>query len=254
MAAPLGSLMRIFRQGQTMLTEAPELSRGNLSWLHFGDLHFTSADEQNNHDFHMLVKHANAHLGGTIDFAVLPGDNAEDGTEAQFALIAHGIDPLAVPLEILPGDHDAKSGNLDLYRQWLEPELWRARSIGGYRCVFLNARDNGKPEGFGFGAEQLDWLSCELKTADEVGEPAVLFMHTYPSELGESAIGASLSNTVAGAVVVQAGYNVAFLTLAGFASAGFAIFLFAMPETKPQGAQDGPSIRLTNVQPAAAAR
>jgi MFS family permease len=31
-------------------------------------------------------------------------------------------------------------------------------------------------------------------------------------------IGASLSNTVAGAVVVQAGYNVAFLTLAGFAS------------------------------------
>jgi MFS family permease len=67
-------------------------------------------------------------------------------------------------------------------------------------------------------------------------------------------IGASLSNAVAGAVVVQAGYNVAFLTLAGFASVAFAIFLFAMPETKPQGAQDGPSIRLTNVQQAAAAR
>jgi 3',5'-cyclic-AMP phosphodiesterase len=170
-----------------MSTEAPELSRGSLSWLHFGDLHLTRADEQNNRDFRMLVKHANANLNGKVDFAVLPGDNAEDGTEAQFALVACGIDPLAIPLEILPGDHDAKSGNLDLYRQWLEPEPWRAQSVGGYRCVFLNARDNGKPEGFGFGAEQLDWLSCELKTADEAGEPAVLFMHTYPSELGESA-------------------------------------------------------------------
>jgi 3',5'-cyclic-AMP phosphodiesterase len=170
-----------------MSTEAPELSRGGLSWLHFGDLHFTRADEQNYKDFQMLVQHANANLKGAVDFAVLPGDNAEDGTEAQFALVAHGIDPLAIPLEVLPGDHDAKSGNLDLYRQWLEPELWRARSVGGYRCVFLNARDNGKPKGFGFGAEQVDWLSSELKAADDAGEPGILFMHTYPSELGESA-------------------------------------------------------------------
>jgi 3',5'-cyclic-AMP phosphodiesterase len=117
---------------------------------------------------------------------VLPGDNAEDGTEEQFALVARTIDRLEIPLEIIPGDHDAKSGSLDLYRQWLEPELWRARSVGGYHCVFLNARDNGKPKGFGFGTDQLDWLSAELATADRAGEPAVLFMHTYPSELGES--------------------------------------------------------------------
>jgi hypothetical protein len=71
--------------------------------------------------------------------------------------------------------------------QWLEPELWRARSVGGYRCVFLNSRDNGKPKGFGFASDQLDWLVAELATADRAAEPAVLFMHTYPSELGESA-------------------------------------------------------------------
>jgi hypothetical protein len=170
-----------------MSTQAPERPSSVLSWVHFGDLHLTRPNEQNDLDFQALVQHANANLKGRIDFAVLPGDNAEDGTEEQFALVTRTIDQLQIPLEILPGDHDAKSGNLDLYRQWLEPELWRSRSIGGYRCVFLNARDNGKPKGFGFGSDQLDWLSAELAAADHAGEPSVLFMHTYPSELGESA-------------------------------------------------------------------
>jgi 3',5'-cyclic-AMP phosphodiesterase len=170
-----------------MPTQAPAPSHPVLSWVHFGDLHLTRADEQNDRDFQALVGHADANLKGHVDFAVLPGDNAEDGTEEQFALVARTIDKLKIPLEILPGDHDAKSGSLDLYRRWLEPELWRARSVGGYRCIFLNARDNGKPKGFGFGSDQLHWLAAELETADHAVEPAVLFMHTYPSELGESA-------------------------------------------------------------------
>jgi MFS family permease len=44
-------------------------------------------------------------------------------------------------------------------------------------------------------------------------------------------IGASLSNTVAGVIVVKAGYSAAFLTLAGIALAAFIVFLVAMPET-----------------------
>jgi Icc protein len=169
-----------------MSTQAPEHANPILSWVHFGDLHLTRPDEQNDLDFRALVQHANENLKEHIDFAVLPGDNAEHGTEEQFALVRRTIDRLEIPLEILPGDHDAKSGGLDLYRQWLEPELWRARSVAGCRCIFLNARDNGKPKGFGFGADQLDWLAAELETADRAGEPAILFMHTYPSELGES--------------------------------------------------------------------
>ena len=107
-----------------MSTPAPEHSHPVLSWVHFGDLHLTRADEQNDLDFRALVQHANANLKGQTDFAVLPGDNAEDGTAEQFSLVARTIDRLEIPLEIIPGDHDAKSGSLDLYRQWLEPELW----------------------------------------------------------------------------------------------------------------------------------
>jgi 3',5'-cyclic-AMP phosphodiesterase len=167
--------------------DIPEHSSDVLSWVHFGDLHLTRSDEQNHRDFLALIRHANANLMRQVDFAVLPGDNVEDGVEEQFALASQAISQLTIPLEILPGDHDAKSGGLDLYRRWLEPELWRSRSISGYRCLFLNARDNGKPKGFGLSAEQMDWLSAELRAADDRYEAAVLFVHTYPSELGESA-------------------------------------------------------------------
>lgn len=44
-------------------------------------------------------------------------------------------------------------------------------------------------------------------------------------------LGAALSASLAGLVIVSAGYAAAFLVLAGIAAAGFALYLFAMPET-----------------------
>ena len=44
-------------------------------------------------------------------------------------------------------------------------------------------------------------------------------------------LGAALSNSLAGFVVQQAGYNAAFLTLAGVAAAALALLWLAMPET-----------------------
>ncbi len=44
-------------------------------------------------------------------------------------------------------------------------------------------------------------------------------------------LGAALSATLAGSIIVWAGYSASFLTLAGIAAAGFVLYLFAMPET-----------------------
>lgn len=44
-------------------------------------------------------------------------------------------------------------------------------------------------------------------------------------------VGAALSNLVAGWIVVDAGYDVAFMSLAAIAGFGLALYLFAMPET-----------------------
>jgi MFS family permease len=46
-------------------------------------------------------------------------------------------------------------------------------------------------------------------------------------------IGAALSTTIAGLVVVHAGYSAAFLTLAGVAVIGAAVFFFGLQETRP---------------------
>jgi len=45
-------------------------------------------------------------------------------------------------------------------------------------------------------------------------------------------IGAALSTTLAGVVVVHAGYSAAFLTLGGVAAAGLVLCIVAMPETE----------------------
>jgi len=45
-------------------------------------------------------------------------------------------------------------------------------------------------------------------------------------------LGAALSATLAGAIIVWSGYTASFLTLATVAGIGLALYLFAMPETK----------------------
>jgi MFS family permease len=50
-------------------------------------------------------------------------------------------------------------------------------------------------------------------------------------------IGASLSNAVAGFIVVWAGYSTAFLFLGGIAASGFLLYWLAMPETMAFGSE-----------------
>jgi hypothetical protein len=64
----------------------PLNASGILSWVHLGDLHLTAECEQNYHDF-AIIAEANAHLADKdrVNFAVLPGDNADNGCEASCA-------------------------------------------------------------------------------------------------------------------------------------------------------------------------
>jgi MFS family permease len=53
-------------------------------------------------------------------------------------------------------------------------------------------------------------------------------------------LGAASSNAAAGLIVVSAGYNAAFLFLAGLAATGCILFWFAMPETASSAASREP--------------
>ena len=89
-----------------------------LSWLHIGDLHLTRETEQNHWDLKRIVGLAKGLPAGTIDFAVLPGDNADDGTPEQFSLVRDAVAPV-------PG----------------VAALWEAPVPAGGRCVLVRAHD-----------------------------------------------------------------------------------------------------------------
>lgn len=137
-------------------------ARRALAYLHFGDLHITTSERQNYRDFVALIADANDRLRGELDFAVLPGDNADDGTIAEYRLIRDAIDGLRIPLEIRTGDHDRASGSLENYRSMLEPELYRSKAINGYRCVFVNSLDGRRKEEIALGPP--NWRGCARRS------------------------------------------------------------------------------------------
>lgn len=170
-----------------MMSASEDAAGGRvLSWLHIGDLHLTAAGEENHRDLGRIVALANALPPGSLDFAVLPGDNANDGTPEQFRLVRDAVTPLRLPLHILPGDHDFKPRSLDAYYDVLGAKpLPHAVTVQGCRCLFLDvvSAGTGGPD-FRLGEDQLAWTERELEAA---GEGAVLFMHTYPADLREGA-------------------------------------------------------------------
>ncbi len=69
-----------------------------LSWLHIGDLHVTDSAGENLADLRLIVALANELADEALDFALLPGDNADDGEPDQFALVREAVAPLRLPL------------------------------------------------------------------------------------------------------------------------------------------------------------
>jgi 3',5'-cyclic-AMP phosphodiesterase len=158
-----------------------------LSWVHFGDLHIQNGQNENYLDFLDLIQEANEHLAGKVDFAFLPGDNAEDGTEEQYEVVRQALDRLTLPVHIIAGDHDKKSGTLQQFGRYLESELYRARTLRKFRLFFLNAMNGKTKKDFDLGAEQIEWLEREIKGARAEELRPLLFLHLYPSELQTSA-------------------------------------------------------------------
>jgi hypothetical protein len=157
------------------------MTEGFISWAHFGDLHIQNAEDENYLDFLDIIDEVNQHLFGDLDFAFLPGDNADDGTEPQYRLVRQALDRLTLPVHIITGDHDRKTGTLHLFQRYLEPQLYRAVSLRGFRLLFLNALDTSQH--FDFSAAQMKWLEEQLKEAQRKGLRPLVFTHLYPSEL-----------------------------------------------------------------------
>jgi 3',5'-cyclic-AMP phosphodiesterase len=156
-----------------------------LAFVHIGDLHLTDAKQRNFHDFLAIAAQIEIECARVVDFVVLPGDNADNGLAAQYALAATGLKMLSLPVYAVPGDHDMEQGSLDPFYTGLRARaLPMALTVRGNRCLFLDfcGPGGGGPD-FCLGTGQMSWLRQELVEARTRGETSVLFMHTYPADL-----------------------------------------------------------------------
>ena len=161
-----------------------------LAFAHIGDLHLTAADADNARDFRAIV----AQIGDAegLDFVYLPGDNADDGTPEQYALVREGLAPLTLPVHVITGDHDRESGSLDAFYAGLDvPSLPYAVDVAGIRCLFLDMSGPGSGGlDFRLGPAQLAWFERQIEAAEAEGRDGAVFMHSYPADLkgdGEAA-------------------------------------------------------------------
>jgi hypothetical protein len=58
-----------------------------LGWVQIGDLHITDEHARDYQHFLATIEAIDTHLGGRIDFCVLPGGHAHDDTADQYALV-----------------------------------------------------------------------------------------------------------------------------------------------------------------------
>ena len=156
-----------------------------LVYAHIGDLHLTTPDQENYRDFRAIVDAIERDLAGAINFVYLPGDNADNGTPDQYALVRREIARLQVPVHVITGDHDMEPGSLGpLYSALGAPQLPKAVDASGVRCLFLDICGPGQGGlDFRVGAEQSAWLAAELASAEHEGKRCAIFMHTYPADL-----------------------------------------------------------------------
>ena len=137
-------------------TERPADSRV-LAFAHIGDLHLTDARQRNFVDLLAIVAQIETQCAHALDFVVLPGDNADNGLPAQYALAATALKMLSVPVHAIPGDHDMEQGGLEAFYAGLGGHaLPISLTVRGSRCLFLDfcGQGGGGPD-FLLGTDQM---------------------------------------------------------------------------------------------------
>ncbi len=156
---------------------------GIVSWVQIGDLHLTTAAEQNFADLRHIVEQLNARFAANLNFAFLPGDHAENGRSEQYDLVRSALDQLRLPWFSIVGDHDVHSRTVDPYRRAMLAMTHYAFDVGNCSFIALNTFPDPVPHSFTVDEQQFAFLERELNSARSSGMSSVLLMHCYPSDL-----------------------------------------------------------------------
>jgi len=161
----------------------PPDAAGVISWVHLGDLHMTKASEQNHLDLTAIVNEVNRAFAGSVSFVFLPGDVADDGSRAAYAVVRGELDCLNVPWCAIIGDHDVHEKSFANFLDAMSYRTHYSFTVGSVRFVAMNAFDVAHPASFSVSAEQLSWVRQQLQAAADTGQDSVLLLHCYPTDL-----------------------------------------------------------------------
>ncbi|SNS99785.1 Calcineurin-like phosphoesterase [Granulicella rosea] len=156
---------------------------GVVSWVHFGDLHMTRAGERNHLDLAEIVTEVNRAFADSVSFVFLPGDVADDGSRAAYAVVRGELDRLHIPWCAIIGDHDVHERSFANFKEAMSEETHYAFTVGDTRFLAMNAFDVPDPPSFTVSEEQLTWAENELIQATKNGQTKVILLHCYPSDL-----------------------------------------------------------------------
>jgi 3',5'-cyclic-AMP phosphodiesterase len=129
------------------------------------------------------VAHVNA-LDPRPDIVIATGDLVEGGKPEEYARLKRLLAPLAMPVHLIPGNHDARDALREVFADHAYlPRAGFLQYTIETLPVRLIALDTLVP-GKGYGAlcaERLDWLEARLGEGDR---PTVVFMHHPPFDCG----------------------------------------------------------------------
>ena len=123
------------------------------------------------------------------DVVIVSGDLVENADEAEYQQVREALEPLDVPVHVLPGNHDDRDA---LHRHFGVPgaggePVQYAVELGPLRLVVVDSTAPGHEHGE-LDGERLGWLDRELAGAPE--RPTLVAMHHPPLCTGAPAVDA----------------------------------------------------------------
>ncbi|HUK64504.1 MAG TPA: phosphodiesterase, partial [Dongiaceae bacterium] len=154
------------------------------------DTHVSTLDSRNDRVFrtreHLVraVDHLNR-LAPRPDVAIATGDLVERGDEAEYARLREVLDGLAMPLFVIPGNHDARGPLTRVFdhHAYLPREGFLQYAVEDWpvRLVALDTLVPGE-HGGRLCEERIGWLDARL--AEAPSRPTLVLMHHPPFRTG----------------------------------------------------------------------
>lgn len=120
------------------------------------------------------------------DAVLATGDLVNSGTDDEFALFRACLEPLTMPVYMIPGNHDDRAALRRAFpdHDYIPGDSGRMRyvlELAGLRLICLDTLIPGETHGR-LGSTQLAWLGDRLD--DDPGAPTIIVMHHPPFDIG----------------------------------------------------------------------